>query len=136
MTATGARRGLAPALLLSALAVPPAAGQDALADCVSANAERVVAGCTRLIDDRTTSPANRTLAHERRGYVLLQRRDLERSIEDFTAVLRDDPDRPLALYARGMARLFSGDAAGQNEMESALLRWPAVADVFKRYGPQ
>lgn len=110
------------------------AGPRDLADCQSGVADRALAACTKVIDDSGETAANRVLAHDRRGYIHLMRRELEAAIADFTAALRDEPDRPFSLYARGMARLFSGDAAGQNEMESALLRWPGIAEEFKAYG--
>ncbi len=77
-------------------------------------------------------------AYERRGYLyLIQRRgldDLEKSIADFSAALRFDASRALSLYGRGMARLFSGDAAGQNEMEAAIMLQQNIAEEFKAYG--
>jgi tetratricopeptide (TPR) repeat protein len=121
-------------LLLTAISAALAASERDWADCESTNPERIVTGCTAVIDDGAVSAADRVRAYDRRGYIHLMRRELERAIADFTAALRADPDRPFSLYARGMARLFSGDAAGQNEMESALLRRPQVADEFKAFG--
>ena len=76
-----------------------------------------IAQCDALI--RTTPGID---AYERRGYLrLIQRRgleDLEKAIEDFSAAIAIEA-RPFSLYARGMARLMSGDSAGQNEMEAA-----------------
>lgn len=84
--------------------------------------------------------ANPSLAaYERRGYLqLIQRRgleDLQRAIEDFSAAIAIEA-RPFSLYARGMARLMSGDAAGQNEMEAAIMLQADIAEEFKRYGAQ
>jgi len=77
-------------------------------------------------------------AYEQRGYLhLMQRRgldDLEKSIADFSAALRFDASRPFSLYGRGMARLFSGDAAGQNEMEAAIMMQQNIAEEFKAHG--
>jgi hypothetical protein len=82
-----------------------------------------------------TSP--RIEAYERRGYLhLIQRRGLEdlyKAIEDFSAAIAIEA-RPFSLYARGMARLLSGDAAGQNEMEAAIMLQRDIAEEFKRYG--
>ena len=87
-----------------------------------------------------SAPTRRSPHYERRGYLhLIQRRgleDLEKSIADFTAALRFDASRALSLYGRGMARLFSGDAAGQNEMEAAIMMQANIAEEFKRYGAQ
>ena len=78
-------------------------------------------------------------AYERRGYLrLIQRRDLEdlqKAIADFSAAIAIEA-RPFSLYARGMARLMAGDAAGQNEMEAAIMLQRDIDEEFKRYGAQ
>ena len=131
-------RALPGVVLLVLLAAPGGAAAAAsprdLADCQSGDAERAVAGCTRIIEDRAAGAADRALAHDRRGYIHLMRRELEAALADFSAALRDEPERPFSLYARGMARLFAGDAAGQNEMENAVMLRPGIAAEFKAYG--
>ncbi len=91
-----------------------------------------LAQCDALI--RTTPGIE---AYERRGYLqLMQRRgleDLQKAIDDFSAAIAIEA-RPFSLYARGMARLMSGDAAGQNEMEAAIMLQRDIAEEFKRYG--
>ena len=73
-------------------------------------------------------------AYERRGYLHLARRDLENAIADFSAAIAIDAARAFSLYGRGMARLISGDAAGQNEMEAAIMLQRDIAEEFKAYG--
>jgi hypothetical protein len=77
-------------------------------------------------------------AYERRGTLhLMQRRgldDLQKAIADFSAALAIDGARAFSLYGRGMARLMAGDAAGQNEMEAAIMLQRDIAEEFKRYG--
>ena len=73
-------------------------------------------------------------AYERRGYLHLMRRDLDNAIADFSAAIGIDAARAFSLYGRGMARLISGDAAGQNEMEAAIMLQRDVAEEFKAYG--
>jgi len=79
-------------------------------------------------------------AYERRGYLhLVQRRgfdDLQKAIADFSAAIEMDAGRALSLYGRGMARLMAGDAAGQNEMEAAIMLQRDIAAEFKRYGAE
>jgi hypothetical protein len=79
-------------------------------------------------------------AYERRGYLhLMQRRgleDLQKAIADFSAAIGIDGGRAFSLYGRGMARLMAGDAAGQNEMEAAIMLQRDIAEEFKRYGAQ
>ena len=72
-------------------------------------------------------------AYERRGYLHLMRRDLDNAIADFSAAIAIDASRAFSLYGRGMARLISGDAAGQNEMEAAIMLQRNVAEEFKAY---
>ena len=90
--------------------------------------------CDALI---RTSPSIE--AYEGRGYLhLMQRRgleDLQKAIEDFSAAIAIEA-RPFSLYARGMARLLTGDAAGQNEMEAAIMLQRDIEAEFKRYGAE
>jgi hypothetical protein len=84
---------------------------------------------------------NPTLAaYERRGYLhLVQRRgleDLQKAIADFSAAIGIDAGRAFSLYGRGMARLMAGDAAGQNEMETAIMLQRDIGEEFKRYGAE
>jgi uncharacterized protein with PIN domain len=70
---------------------------------------------------------------EARGYLHLMRRDLDNAIADFSAAIAIDASRAFSLYGRGMARLISGDAAGQNEMEAAIMLQRDIAEEFKAY---
>jgi hypothetical protein len=126
--------GVAWLAVLVGLSAAPVASRGDLGDCESGSAERAIAGCTRIIENPRESRHNRALAHERRGLIHLARGAAEQAIADFSAVLRDEPERPLSLYARGMARIIMGDAAGQNEMEVAIMLRPGIAEEFKRYG--
>ena len=73
-------------------------------------------------------------AYERRGYLHLMRRDLDNAIADFSAAIGIDAARAFSLYGRGMARLISGDAAGKNEMEAAIMLQRDIGEEFKAYG--
>lgn len=92
---------------------------------------RTLADCDALI---RVSPS--LAAHERRGLLhLMQRRgldDLQKAIADFSAAIAIDGARALSMYGRGMARLMAGDAAGQNEMEAAIMLRPDIDAEFKR----
>jgi uncharacterized protein with PIN domain len=71
--------------------------------------------------------------YEARGYLHLMRRDIDNAIADFSAAIAIDASRAFSLYGRGMARLISGDAAGQNEMEAAIMLQRDIAEEFKAY---
>jgi len=109
-----------------------AAGMQARAETAS------VCGTIQQCD--TAIRTNPSLAaYQSRGYLhLVQRRgleDLEKAIADFSAAIAIEA-RPFSLYARGMARLMAGDAAGQNEMEAAIMLQRDIEEEFKRYGAQ
>jgi hypothetical protein len=116
-------------MVTAVLLVVLAAG-TALAESASARVPCVtLEDCDAII---RTSPG--LAAYERRGYLHLIRRNLDNAIADFSAAIAIDPARPFSLYGRGMARLFSGDAAGQNEMSAATRLQRDVAEEFKAYG--
>ncbi len=108
-------------VLLAAPGVAPA--QNRSAPCLT------LAECDETI---RTHPG--LAAYERRGYFHLMRRDLDNAIADFSAAIGIDAARAFSLYGRGMARLISGDAAGQNEMEAAIMLQRDVGEEFKAYG--
>ncbi|MEA2870366.1 MAG: hypothetical protein QOH67_342 [Hyphomicrobiales bacterium] len=110
----------------------------ALAGAADAESRSPVCGTLEQCD-AVIRTAPGIAAYERRGYLhLMQRRGLEdlyKAIDDFSAAIAIEA-RPFALYARGMARLMSGDAAGQNEMEAAIMLQRDIAEEFKRYGAE
>jgi hypothetical protein len=104
-----------------------------LASHGGAFAERVV--CNALADCDAMIRTSPGLAlYERRGCIHLSRRDLDKAIADFTAAIGIEPGRSFSLYGRGMARLMSGDAAGQNEMEAAIMLQRNIVEEFKTCG--
>ena len=92
---------------------------------------RTLADCDVLIRSSPT-----LAAYERRGLLhLMQRRgleDLQKAIADFSAAIAIDGARALSMYSRGMARLMTGDSAGQNEMEAAIMLRPDIDAEFKQ----
>ena len=115
------------AAVLFVLVIPPGAAlaQSARVPCAT------LADCDAAI---RTNPG--LAAYERRGYLHLMRRDLDNAIADFSAAIGIDGARAFSLYGRGMARLISGDAAGQNEMEAAIMLQRDIGEEFKAYGAQ
>ena len=113
------------AAVLFALAIPHgvALAQGGNAPCAT------IETCDAVI---RTNPG--LAAYERRGYLHLMRRDVDNAIADFSAAIGIDAARAFSLYGRGMARLISGDAAGQNEMEAAIMLQRDVGEEFKAYG--
>ena len=103
----------------------------------SASAALAQQPCRALADCDALIRANPTLAaYERRGFLHLIGRqgldDVHKAIADFSAAIAIEPARALSMYGRGMARLMSGDSAGQNEMEAAIMLQSNVEAEFKR----
>ena len=110
----------------------------ALGDAACAESQPVCRSLEQCDAAIRTAPS--LAAYERRGYLhLVQRRgldDLQKAIADFSAAIGIDAGRAFSLYGRGMARLMAGDAAGQNEMEAAIMLQRDIAEEFKRYGAE
>jgi hypothetical protein len=126
-------RTIMPAIALVLLLAPFGAARG------ESRSEQAVCGSLEHCDEVIrTNPG--LAAYERRGYLRLMRRrgleDIQKAILDFSAAIAIEPARPFSLYGRGMARLMAGDAAGQNEMEAAIMLQRDIAEEFTRYGAQ
>lgn len=73
---------------------------------------------------------------ETRGFIYLKLNEPAQALANYDAALVLDPNRPLALYGRGLARLRLGDAGGKGDQQAALTISPDVAAEFERYGLQ
>ena len=71
---------------------------------------------------------------ETRGFIFLKLNEPAQALVNYEAALSLDPNRPLALYGRGLARLRLGDAGGKGDEEAAMSIDPEVAGEFTRYG--
>jgi len=92
---------------------------DALADCDQA---------LKLQPDSVET-------RETRGFVYLKLGEREIALHEYDAALRTDPDRPVALYGRGLARVAKGDVtSGESDKAAARALLPDVARQFAAYG--
>ena len=73
---------------------------------------------------------------ETRGFIYLKLNEPAQALANYDAALVLDPNRPLALYGRGLARLRLGDAGGKGDQQAALTISPDVAAEFEKYGLQ
>lgn len=73
---------------------------------------------------------------ETRGFIFLKLNEPAQALVNYDEALTLDPNRPLALYGRGLARLRLGDAGGKSDEEAATTINPEVAGEFTRYGLQ
>ncbi len=70
-----------------------------------------------------------------RGFIYLKLGDPALAAKEYDAALDVDPNRPLALYGRGLARLRMGQTReGEQDQAAALALNPEVASQFEAYG--
>lgn len=70
-----------------------------------------------------------------RGFVYLKLGDPRLALHEYDAVLALDPNRPIALYGRGLARIAIGKVQeGEADKAAALALLPEVADAFTPFG--
>lgn len=91
-------------LSLLALAVPAqAASPYDIDECSSGEADRVIAGCTRVIQDPQETRQQRTNAYYNRGLAYRNKKDFDRAIADYTEAIKLDPSNVMAYNNRGVA---------------------------------
>lgn len=88
--------------LLMATAPAFSASQKDHDDCNSENAERNIAGCTRIINDSTESEKVRGIAHVGRGIAWQGKGERDKALADFTDAIRLNPNDSLAYSNRGI----------------------------------
>lgn len=72
---------------------------------------------------------------ETRGFIFLKLGEKDIALREYETALRSDPDRPLALYGRGLVRVAKGDVKnGETDKAAAQALMPGVARQFTRYG--
>lgn len=72
---------------------------------------------------------------ETRGFIYLKLGEKEIALREYEAALRSDPDRPLSLYGRGLARIAKGDVKnGETDKAAARALMPGVERQFVSYG--
>jgi tetratricopeptide (TPR) repeat protein len=97
--------------------------------------DRALDDCNAAVRGSSRAGGLRADALASRGLLYLRRGDYRRSISDYDAALKQNPQLSDALYGRGLAELRSGmSAAGREDMTSAAALRPNVADVFTRHG--
>lgn len=74
-------------------------------------------------------------ARDTRGFIYLKLGDPRLAVNEYNAALDVDPNRPLALYGRGIARTLNGDVRdGAADKAAALTLNPEIDKQFEVYG--
>jgi tetratricopeptide (TPR) repeat protein len=94
----------------SGAGAPPAASTARdHTDCTGSDSDRVIAGCTRMIQNPNETPHNRAVAFYNRGGIYKERKDNDRAISDYSEAIKLDPQYVNAYLNRGIAYDSKGD---------------------------
>ena len=100
---------LSGALALAAVPAWAATDRDRQ-DCDARDADRNIAGCTRIAEDAHESSVMRSAAYVARGLAWQSKGDTDHALSDFNAAIRINPKDSLAYNNRGMLWRERGDA--------------------------
>ena len=78
-------------------------------DCSSNDVERIIRGCTEVINGRQDLRQTLAIAHHRRGTAYASKKDYDRAIADYTMAIEIDPTHVAAYNDRGLAYTSKGD---------------------------
>jgi len=87
-----------------------AASQRDKDDCTSNDPDRVIAGCTRIVQDRLETTKSLATAYNNRGSGYFAKGDYNRAIADLSEAIRLDPKDVTAYNRRGLAYDNKGNA--------------------------
>jgi tetratricopeptide (TPR) repeat protein len=120
-------------LVLALVAAAAPARADDNTDCAgsSAQGERRIAACTRLIDGGTLMGTALATAYFNRGVARADANDLNGAIDDYTAAIEIKADHGDAFYARGNAYLQKTDyKKAIADYDAAIKLKPNFADAY------
>jgi len=121
------------AIVLGALAAM-LAGQtwpshaDDLSDCKSGDPDRMIAGCTRLLQSHRLKPVHQSNAYNNRGFAYQLKHDIDRAIDDYSSAIDINPNNLKAhnnraiiyiekrLYARAITDLDAAIALNPDDL--------------------
>src|SRR5262245_33490551 len=78
-------------------------------DCSSNDVERMIRGCTDVINTRHELRQTLAVAYHRRGIAYAAKRDFDRAIADYTKAIEIDPEHVGAYNDRGLAYTNKSD---------------------------
>jgi tetratricopeptide (TPR) repeat protein len=101
---------------------------------------RVVAGLAAKGDIADCDTALKLMplnleVRETRGFIFLKLGEPAKALKEYTAALDIDPNRPLALYGRGLAQCRLGkEQDGEKDKAAATAIAPDIERQFTRFG--
>jgi Tfp pilus assembly protein PilF len=114
-----ARRFILASAVLACAAVPASA--DDWADCLANVSDKLIAGCSAVIEQRTRSPADLVRAYTRRAEWYRGRNMLDKALADLDQAVTLDPKSFNAVAGRGVVyRLKSQLDQAQADFERAI----------------
>ena len=113
------RKTLLPMACAAFVALSASVLADDREDCSSIDVDRIIRGCTDVINSRQELRQTLAIAYHRRGTAFASKKEYDRAITDYTKAIEIDPTHVGAYNDRGLAYTSKGDYER------------AVADVIK-----
>jgi lipoprotein NlpI len=123
-------------LAAAALSMPAvAASERDRWDCHGRDPARMVAGCTRVIEDPGETAQERAFALYMRGLAYVAKGDPDRAIADYDGAIRLGPDNGLAFNERALAWRIKGDFdRALSDFDEAARLGPGNGDIHYNRG--
>ena len=113
------RKTLLPMACAAFVALSASVLADDREDCSSIDVDRMIRGCTGVINSRQELRQTLAIAYHRRGTAFASKKEYDRAIADYTKAIEIDPKHVGAYNDRGLAYTSKGDYER------------AIADVIK-----
>ena len=103
------RKTLLPMACAAFVALSASVLADDREDCSSVDVERIIRGCTDVINSRQELRQTLAIAYHRRGTAFASKKDYDRAITDYTKAIEIDPTYVAAYNDRGLIYTSKGD---------------------------
>ena len=132
----GRRRQWTPAIAgLGLILLAHTGHADDLGDCNGNDTQRIIDGCSAIIDRRTESAASIAIAYNNRGNAYSDKGEIDWAIEDYDRAIALDPKYPLTYYNRGNAFSKRGDIdLAIKDYDRAIALDPKLAQSYYNRG--